>query len=417
MTTLTEPISSGLVAELNISHYIQLLRRRWLLVLICGIVGVVLVLAWSFITPKVYTTRVELAIVRTGTLVNFDPKFRTVSDNDPNAQGLDQVSRRRSLVSIGDTPAFVATLIGKMGSQLPTELQDPYELQKHITVSNDGDIIRTWVTADSPELVAQIANVWADLYQQHVNETFSENALSTDALLTQVNEAQTNYDARESELTTFLVSNPYERLRRDQDVLAVKLNRIGDLDVKLNSLQQDAQSLRSLLSQGTGDTTSADTLSALLMQVNTFNNLSDSPFQLDITSSAGITPTTRAQQIQAIDNLIKTIQDRRSSLGGKERDDMLVQLNTIQSQIEQAQSKRKQLEASRDLAWNTLQLLNSKVAENNVISQTASQLVRIATPAIPPTEPTNTRRSVLAVLGALAGLVVGSVLALVLPSR
>src|SRR5436190_2315625 len=247
MATLIEPASSNMVVgELNLLQYMQTLRRRWWLVAACAVVGIVLALAVSFFGPKTYATRVELAIVRTGTLVNFDPKFRTISDNDPNAQGLDQVSRRRSLVSLGDTPAFASVVIEKMGAQLPEELLDPYELQKHISVSNDGDIIRTWVNGDSPELITRIANTWANLYQERVNQTFSDNGLSTDALLTQVQEAKANYDANEAIVMTFLQSNSFERLRRDQDVLAAKLNREGELEVKLNSLETDAQSLHAM---------------------------------------------------------------------------------------------------------------------------------------------------------------------------
>lgn len=416
MATLTES-APPLVSELNISHYLELLRRRWLLISICCVLGLAAALGSSYLSPKLYMTRVELAIVRTGTLVNFDPKFRTVSDNDPNAQGLDQVSRRRSLVAIGDTPAFASLIIEKIGPQLPEALRDPYELGRHISVGNDGDIIRTYVSGDSPEMVALIANTWGELYQERVNQTFSENALSTDALLTQVDEAKTAFDTAEANLTAFIQSSPYERLRRDTDVLATKLNRLGDLEAKLSSMEADAQSLRAMLNRGTADVTPADTLSALMMQVNTFNNIADTPIQVTIPLTGVSTPLTRAQQIQQVDDLIKTIQERRATLDGKERDDMLAQLSSLQAQMEQAQSKRKELEATRDLTWNTLQLLNSKVAENNVISQTSSQLVRIATPAIVPTEPVNTRRWVFAVLGALVGLVVGSVLALFVPSR
>lgn len=417
MATLTEPASHALVSELNLFQYIELLRRRWLLVALCGVIGGILALSASYFSPKTYTTSVELAIVRTGSVVNFDPKFRTVSDNDPNAQALDQVTRRRSLVSIGDTPAFAASVIQKLGTQLPVELRDPYEMQRHISVSNDGDIIRTYVSGDSPETIALIANTWADLYQTHVNETYSENALSTDGLLTQASEAKATYAAREAEVTTFIQTSPLERLRRDTDTVSTKLNTLSALDSKLSALETDAQSLHNLVSRGTGDVTASDSLTALLMQVNTFNNLSDAPLRFDVPVGGFPATTTRAQQLEQIDNLLKTIQERRSSLAGPARDDLYAQLNTLQAQVEQVQAKRKELEAARDLAWNTYQLLNTKVAENTVATQTTSQLVRLATPAIAPAEPINTRRWVYAVIGGLVGLVVGSVLAVVVPAR
>lgn len=417
MTTLTEPSARSLLGELNVLGYLQALRQRWLLIVAFVIVGAALGFGVSMLLPRVYRAHTELAIVRTGTLINFDPKFRTVSDNDPNAQALDQVSRRRSLVTIGSSASFAALVIERIGQQLPEDLREPFALQQLVDIDNDGDIIGISTVTDSPELSSLIANTWAQVYFERVNATFSENSLSTDLLLTQVTEAKANFDAREGTLVEYLRNNPYEALVRQQTLVSRQLNGQVDFEGKLSLLEIDARSLRDQLSRGSGNVSTADLLSRLLLQVHTFNSLGDAPLQLDLPVVDLGGETSRPQQIEQLDGLIKTIQDRRAALGGATRDELLKQLNSIQAQIEQAQSQRKELEAARDLAWGTYQLLNNKVAENNVASQTQSELVRIASPAVTPTRPVDTRRTLNTLLGAAAGLVLGAAVALVLRAR
>jgi uncharacterized protein involved in exopolysaccharide biosynthesis len=104
-------------------------------------------------------------------------------------------------------------------------------------------------------------------------------------------------------------------------------------------------------------------------------------------------------------------------LGGEANAPLYEQLSDLNVQLEQAAAQRKELEAERDLAWNTFQLINTKVAENTIATETESQLVRVASPAIEPREPVEQRTLLKTLLGGMAGAVVGAALALVMRPR
>lgn len=417
MTTLTEPIPSSLVNEINLIQYLAVLRRRWLWIAGCAFLGALAAFLFTYLAPRVYLARTELAIVRTGTIVTFDPKFRTVSDTDPNAQGLDTVARRRSLVTIGSSPGFTLQVIDQLGTLLPEELRDPAELQRSLSVASDGDVIRVSVLSDNPELAALIANTWASIYVKRVNEVFAEGALTTDTLETQAVEAKKDYEAKESALVADIQSTPLERLKRQQDTLIQQLNSLGNLEAKLFKLEDDAQSLKTLIQRGQGAASLSDEFARFTIEANSFNNAGELPARVDLPLANATGLGTREQQLQQLDALIKTFQERRAAIGGSSRDELYKQLNDVQVEIEKFQQVRKELNAARDLAWDTYQLLNSKVAENTVASQTESQLVRIAAAAIVPTEPMERRVLLTTILGGMAGAVVGACLALFLRVR
>lgn len=415
MATVSESMTPSLVSELNLMHYVELLKRRWLWVVACGILGAGLAYVWASSGPPSFAARTELAIIRTGTIVNFDPKFRTVSDTDPNAQGLDTVARRRSLVTIGDSPAFTEQVIQRIGSQLPEYLRTPEGLQSVLDVLNDGDVIRVSARTESPELSALITNTWADIYVTRVNEVFGESALDNDSLKTQAAELKKDYESKQTALTDYIGATTIERLLRERDLITQQLD--VNQESNLVRLITNATALRELVASGQTDVTSSQAFAMFMVEADSFTSTADSPFRVDVPITTDLAPRPRAQVLQEIDLLIANLQERRAALGGVTRDDLYRQLSALNVQVEQAQAKRKELEAARDLAWNTYQLMNNKVAENTVATQTESQLVQIASPAIVPTRPVSQQTQLKTVLGGLAGLVVGAVLALVLKPR
>ncbi len=417
MASVTEPISPSLVNELNLMHYVELLKRRWFWIVACGVLGAAIAFLTVYTTPPSYSARTELAIIRTGTIVNFDPKFRTVSDTDPNAQGLDTVARRQSLLAIGDSPAFTEQVIQKIGNQLPEYLRTPEGLQSVLTVSSNSDVIRVSAETESPELAALITNTWADIYVTRVNEVYGESSLDSASLEAQAETLKKEYDVKQSALLEFIGSTPTDRLLRERDVVARQLNGRVDMEAKLLRLIADATALRELIAGGGTEVTSSQEFSKFMVEANSFMDDNDTPIRVEAPLNADVTPSTRTQALAELDSLLVMFRGRLEDQGGAERDALYKQLSNLDVQIEVEQAKRKDLEAARDLAFGTYQLVNTKVAENTLATETESQLVQIASPAIVPTRPASKQTLLKTVLGGLAGLVVGAALAVVLKPR
>lgn len=394
--------------ELNLARYLDLVKRRWMIILLVGVIFAVAGFAYASAQPKHYIAEADLAVVRTGAIVNFDPKFRTVSDTDPTGQSLDSLTRRGSLLTVAQSPDFAAAVLEQIGPQLPEGLRSPTALLRMVNVTNNSDVIAIRATTDSPESAALLANTWMALYASRVNELFSQDPTVGVSVRTQQDQAKKDYDEKEAKFIAFTGNNPIENLTHQAALLQRQLDNQVTVASKLIELEADAQALRARVSQGSGDANSGDQLAQLLIQANAFNNGGDLPLQLNISAQNAVAPTTRVDQMQQLDSLITAIQARRDAVTGDAETKLHQQLATVQEQLEQAQAQQKELTAARDLAWGTYQLLSSKVSETNVSAGSATEMVRVAASAIAPSEPVDSRRLLFAIIGGLVGLLVGA---------
>lgn len=410
MTTFTDSVPT-LVSELNLAHYLELLKRRWFLPLLFGLAFAAAMFLYTSTRPPMYTARADIAIVRSGTVINLDPRLRTISDTDPNASGLDQVTRRRSLQAIADSLALAEQAYVGLGDTV-ADLNNPQELQRRVQVRIDGDLIQIQMTSDSPEAAAQVVNAFANAYVARVNQVFGESPVTTAAFQTQAEQALASYRTKQTAVEEFISTSPIQNLLRRQDLLQRKLAAQLELESKLNRIQKDALALRNLIESGQGSASAGEELAKLVLQANTFNNSGDVPFRLDVALPNLQVETTRAQQLTQLDALLKLIESRRGEYGGAVSIELHRELSAVQTELEHAQAQQRELQTARDNAWNLYQLLVNKVNEMNVANNAESQMVRIANSAVPPNEPLETRQTLNTLLGGMVGVVIGAAVAL-----
>lgn len=414
MTNSQEVIESNFSDEVNLGRYLNILHRWWRVILLCALLGTLAALAVSLILPKSYVAESSLAIIRSGTIVNFNSQIRTVSDTDPTTVNLDQVSRRKSLVTLGGSDDLAQAVANQLGNQLPEGLRDPVLLARLVKVSNDGDLILVQATTEDPVQAALIANTWAQLYQDRVNAVYSESPFNPEAVSAQADEAKKNYDTAQAALVTFLNTNPLEQLTRQRDLLATQLDNQVKVQAKLIQLESEAKALRQRIASGAVDASRGDELASLLLEASAFSNGAELPVNLQIALDQLNAPATSAERSTQLDSLIAAVQAREQTLQNNQQQTLIQQLNAIKSQIEQAQAKQKELTAARDLTWSTYQSLVTQAAATNITAEAKGQQVRLATPALAPTEASGTRRLVIILLGGVIGLLIGAGLAFVL---
>lgn len=403
--------------ELDVSRYLRILLHWWRLIVLCAVLGALAALGASLTMSKSYQAEASLAILRAGTVVNFDSKIRTVSDTDPNAPNFDPLGRRKSLVTLGTNPELAQTVVNQIGSQLPERLRDPTVLTRIVNVRNDGDLIIVQVTSVDPVQAALIANTWAQSYQDRVNAVYAENPLTVESLRTQTSAAQKDYAAAQAALADFLNVSPLEQLARQQNLLIAQLDsQIGVL-AKLIQLEAEAKALRQRIASGSADASRGDELASLLLEASAFSNGAGLPVNLQIAFDPLNPTTTTADRLTQLDSLITAIQARQRTLQTDQYQALLQQLNQVKSQIEQTQAKQRELSSTRDLTWSTYQSLVTQMAAANITSEAGGQVVRVAAPAVTPTEPRSSNRLIMILFGGVVGLLIGTGLAFVLEFR
>lgn len=239
------PWSDSEADEIDLTRYINVVRQRWLEIVLITVGVVVLaavgIVVYRQLTPAVYEANATAAIVRTSTDVRFDERFTTTSDG----QGLDVNSRRTALVALVKSGSIAQQVIEEMGEQLPARLRNPATLLELVTAelatatgrAGTSDLIQISATADSPQLASDIANAWARAYVQQVNSIYGQ--VPDDMLGSveaQLVEAQATYNTAQTNLESFLAASELDALTRQSGVINQTLGILqqGRLDA-LNS--------------------------------------------------------------------------------------------------------------------------------------------------------------------------------------
>src|SRR5438132_13132381 len=97
---------------MELSNYLYVLRRHYRLILLGPLLVGLAALLITFLLPPVYEAEAQLAIVNSGVVLNFEAKYRSVSEIDAaNAANVDQVARRRALTTLAKSAALASGVI------------------------------------------------------------------------------------------------------------------------------------------------------------------------------------------------------------------------------------------------------------------------------------------------------------------
>ncbi|GIV77839.1 MAG: hypothetical protein KatS3mg050_2233 [Litorilinea sp.] len=212
--------------EIDLRQYLEVLLRWWreivgltLAAVVLAAVGVLILR--QFQTP-VYAASASVAIVRTISDVNFDPRFRTTSEDTTNSTAA--TARRSALVSLATSGAIAQAVAAELGDMLSEEERQPGTLVEMVTAelarpegsrTTDSDLIRITVEADSPEKAAAIANTWARIYVDQVNTVYGQ---VPDELLNSIQaelaKAQEKYQQSQAQLEQFIAQSRVDELNR-----------------------------------------------------------------------------------------------------------------------------------------------------------------------------------------------------------
>lgn len=399
--------------ELDLGRYLNVFRRWWRLILLCGALGALAAFGTSSLLAKSYDAEASLAIIRTGTVLNFDPKIRTVSDTDPT-QNLDQVSLRKSLLTLATSNELAQQVVDRIGDRLPARLRDPALLVAEMSVTNDADLIRIRANAETSEQAALLANTWAQVYQERVNAIYNESLVTPETARAQAEAAKQTYDARQAELIAFLKDNSLEELKRRRDVVAAQLDNQSKEESKLIQLEAEAKALRERIASGAASGSRGAGLATLLLEASAFSTGAELPVNVQLALNQIDAGGTFDDQLKQLDSLIAALQSRRQALHDDTQQTLHQELNSLKAQVEQTDAKERELTAARDLAWSTYQTLSTQVAQTDVAAQSQGQVVRLASAAIVPLEPASSRRLTSTLLGGIVGLLIGAALAFVM---
>ncbi len=209
--------------EVDLRRYIQVLARRWKMILGITCAAALAAFLISLALPPVYEAKALLAIVRAKSEITFEPKFKTLGEEDLAVLGARlwgkwYEARRKALAEMVRNPAIAKEVVNRLKGVFGKEEVDPSYLVKRVKGEagmGGGDVIAVCVRWDDPREAALIANTWAQLYEEHVNRLYATTSTAyCKSIEDELKKAERRYLTAEEALDSFIRQNRIREIKR-----------------------------------------------------------------------------------------------------------------------------------------------------------------------------------------------------------
>ncbi len=201
--------------EIDLRKYALIVGARWRLLLTCTIIAALLGGLIGLVLPSPYEATATVAIVKTSTQLEFDPRFKTLTQDE--IANISADSRRATLLGLVTNGNIASRVIARMESQLSAEERNPAQLLDKVTAatSGRGDLIMIKVRDQNPQKAANIASTWAREYERYVNELFAGAPSEYgESVANQYQRAFEDFTQAQGTLEQFIANSQIDQLAR-----------------------------------------------------------------------------------------------------------------------------------------------------------------------------------------------------------
>ena len=425
---------------IDFAKYIELLIRRWYLVILPSVICTVVVAAVILLLPKQYTAEAMVIAIRSIAQVSFNTAIKTSpQSSSQDAASTTTIASQRlvSLASLASSPSIAQAVLVSLGERLPAQERTVNSLFTMVQseIVPKSDLIAIKVTHTDQQLALEIADVWAREYVRQVNTLYSSaDTESYASIQREVPAAKANYEAAQAALEKWIKENRLSELVRRRDAIAATIAalnaaRLGGAQAQLSDIQRTevllraALDLRDQLKAGGPAAALSSSMALDSLKLKVFGELPPTQaLLLTLQLQPSPAPVSSVEMISDTESLVAVLQARSQMLSNNLRkvadvvqqeqswplipgttdqqmtpeaqntsldqglDQVLIslesQFNKLDTTIEQANSQFKQATAERDLAWETYSNLVRKEAELKLTVATAGAEVRLGTPPV-----------------------------------
>jgi uncharacterized protein involved in exopolysaccharide biosynthesis len=377
--------------EVDLRRYFSVLLSYWKLIVSITVLAGLAAGLYVFLQPTIYEARAAVLITKSRYEIVLVPEYRTLSGDEVFAAT--SASQRDALLALVKSSTIASQVIGQLGDKLDPAEQSVGGITSKIKVDNQGNFIEISVKDPNPEKAATIANVWALLYINYVNDLYSDVLQSPEEFMVQADAAKAEYEEKEKILDDF-----------------IRESRIDELTRQINDKELLCQlkSLRQQFEAGTSSSasTTATSLAFILLQTRAFTDL---PTELQV-SLDEISDT--SVSLEDIDALISTLESRSRSTPGQSISELRQEILELQAELAAESAEQQKLSWSRDIAWQTYTTLDSKAVEVQLSAQAQDSVVQLAAAAVVPHKAVSVHKVRTIVIALVLGFIASVIIAL-----
>jgi len=387
--------------EIDLREYVKVLIRHWKWIAALAVVAAVVALVVSFMLSPTYEAMALVVITKPRYVMRFDEKFETVND-------IEQPYKAYPSLAMSDD--LLLQTVAAMNPPLPEKDRDLKGFRNMLEAvsGSDPSVVELRVQHQEAELATRIANTWAGIFVERVNELYDASAQDVSFFEDQLADADAVLGQAEQALIEFQGRNQAGILNAQ---VSAYRQQLGDYLASKNAIElviQDARSLqeRLRLQEGGVPASLADDLAVLYLEIDALSSKGAVPLQLQVGPASSLSNRTAEDQIAFLDDLMTSLRDKRSALDA-EIAQLEPEILRLQGEIQVLNVEADRLTRARDVARDTVITLARKLNEARIAAEDELGEVRLASRAAVPTEPVSPRKLLNTAVAGVLGLMLG----------
>lgn len=383
--------------EIDLRPYLEALFKRWYWIVAVALTAGVLAFAISSLLPPTYeatalivVTSPQQVVLHSLTQDTLDPNFSSVDETMPLL---------RAYPELATSDEIIRQLWNEL--DLPgSEIEGIEDLRRRLTAEagSDPSLLRLTAQYKDAQTAAHMANTWAALFVPWVNDAYGvTNSEQLRFFEMQLAGVFNTLETAETELITFQATNRATVLENHLNALTEALANLLEEQQILSSLLQDAQQLRTqLTTQGVSDSVSfAYQLTALNLQLRTYNAEIPSGIQLQLAPEGSLTGNSRDEHLRFVDSLLSSLTERQIRIE-EDLSTIEPQILNSQQELQVAVTEEQRLQRSLEEAEETYRAMVRRVEVERISTDDTIGGVSLASSSSVPNKPTSTSSLILA---------------------
>lgn len=398
MSEYQQPPMGGMYEEIDLRPYIQALIEKWQWIVGAGLIAGLLAFLVSSLFPAQYQATALVATTDPRFNIRFDPRLETTERTRVSSQVYAELALSDDIVH-----AVYESL-----AVLPEGVETPFDLRELLTAESgaDASLLRLTAVHTDPQIAANLANQWADIFLGRASEIYGIQGDAPLAFLeAQLASATVELAEAEQALIVFQEQNQSRIYSSQLRGYETALNNLVNEQQQARATRQDVLALREQLAGQSSDVVSVgEELTAVLLQLKSFGFVNPN-MQLVLNEETTLMDMARPAQIAFLDDLAETLAAKDESVA-EQIAQLEPEIRMVQGQLQEVEAELNQLTTGRNIMQETLTTLSRSVAEARIGSQDTTGQIQLASNAAVPVEPESRGRLLTTAVALFLGVMV-----------
>lgn len=387
--------------EIDLREYIDVLIRHWKAIVALTVIAAIVAGVVSFLLPPTYEATALVAAVQPKYQMRFDPKFETLNNTQLPLKAY-------PALAISDD--VLLKVIATLDNVLEEEEREFHVFSKMVEATSGADpsLIALKASSRDPVKAARIANVWADVVVQEINDLYGQTDEEAQFFEEQVTIAEANLKSAEEALIAYQATNQTNILNTRIAALQSSLRAYYDAAQAVQLVIRDAHNLIARLRLQPSDAPASlgDDLASLLLEVQSLSTQQQLPIEFQVTSVQSFSGKTVGEQIQLLEDMVSTLSDKVAALEA-EAEKLKPQILGLQEQQQEALTEYERLKRTVDTTKEVYLTVVRKAEEARIAAESGGDEIRLASYAAVPTKPVSPKKKLNVAVAGMLGLFVG----------